>query len=43
MFADGTNLAISSTNYFELQNGTNHDLENIRQWLVENKLSSNTS
>ena len=26
MFADDTNLTISGKNYFELQNGTNHDL-----------------
>ena len=39
MFADDTNLTISGKNYFKLQNGTNHDLENIRQWLLANKLS----
>ncbi|KAL9989083.1 hypothetical protein ACROYT_G003592 [Oculina patagonica] len=43
MFADDTNLIISGKNYFELQNGTNHDLENIRQWLLGNKLSLNTT
>ena len=43
MFADDTNLTISGKNYFELQNGTNHDLENIRQWLLANKLSLNTT
>ena len=26
MFSDDTNLTISGKNYFELQNGTNHDL-----------------
>ena len=37
MFADDTNLTISGKNYFELQNGTNHDLENTRQWVLANK------
>ena len=44
MFADDTYLTISGKKYFELQNCTSHDLENIRQWLLlSNKLSLNTN
>ena len=42
MFADDTYLTISVKNYFELQNSTNHDLENITQWPLVTKLSLNT-
>ena len=38
MLAVDTNLTISGKNYFELQNSAYHDLENIRGWLLANKL-----
>ena len=43
MFADDTYLTISGKKYFQLQNGTNHDVENVRQWLLANKLSLNST
>ncbi len=41
MFADDTNISTHGSSEVELQEHLNHDLENIHQWLLANKLTLN--
>ena len=41
MFADDTNLTFKAETVRELEHQVNHDLENINQWLIANKLFVN--
>ena len=41
IFNDDTSLTTESSNISELQSHLNHDLENIHNWLVANKLKIN--
>ena len=43
MFADDTNVSASGKNASEVQKKINHDLGNIREWLIAHRLSPNTS
>ena len=39
MFADDTNLTVSGQCIKEVETAVNSDLENLRKWLMANKLS----
>jgi hypothetical protein len=39
MFADDTNISTYGTSAVEIQEHLNHDLENIHQWLLANRLT----
>ena len=39
MFADDTNISTYGTSLVEIQEHLNHDLENIHQWLLANRLT----
>ena len=39
MFADDTNLTVSGQRIKEVETAVNSDLENLRKWLMANKLS----
>jgi hypothetical protein len=39
MFADDTNISTNGKTNDELQERINADLENVHQWLLENKLT----
>ena len=41
MFADDTNISTCGKSVTEIQEHLNHDLENIHQWLLANKLTLN--
>jgi hypothetical protein len=41
MFADDTNISTYGTSAVEIQAHLNHDLENIHQWLLANRLTLN--
>ena len=41
MFADDTNLTASRQCIKEVENAVNSDLENLRKWLMANKVSLN--
>ena len=41
LFADDTNLTASSHSIADIEIAANSDLENLRHWLIENKLSLN--
>ena len=41
MFADDTNISTHGSSEVEIQEHLNHDLENIHQWLLANKLTLN--
>ena len=43
MFADDTNLTASGDTVQEVQAAVNSDLENLRKWLIANKLSLNVT
>ena len=43
MYADDTILSAASTSTTELQAKINHDLTNIKNWLLANKLSLNVT
>ena len=43
LFADDTNLTAASQSITELENAVNSDLENLRKWLIANKLSLNVA
>ena len=43
MFADDTNLTASGDSIHDVQAAVNSDLENLRKWLVANKLSLNVA
>ena len=39
MFADDTNITSSGNCIDDVENAVNSDLENLRKWLMANKLS----
>ncbi|CAB4042884.1 Hypothetical predicted protein, partial [Paramuricea clavata] len=41
MFADDTNISTHGSSAAEIQEQLNHDLDNIHQWLLANKLTLN--
>ena len=41
MFADDTNISTYGTSAVEIQQHLNHDLENVHQWLLANRLTLN--
>jgi hypothetical protein len=41
MFADDTNISTYGTSAVEIQEHLNHDLENIHQWMLANRLTLN--
>ena len=43
MFADDTNLTASANSLTDLEAAANSDLENLRKWLIANKLSLNVA
>ena len=43
LFADDTNLTAASQSKTELESAVNSDLENLRKWLIANKLSLNVA
>ena len=43
LFADDTNLTASGISLTDLEVAVNSDLENLRKWLVANKLSLNVA
>ena len=43
MFADDTNLTASGQCIKEVETAVNSDLENLRKWLMANKLSLNVA
>ena len=43
MYADGTSITISAQSTIEAHNIINEDLDNIKHWLLSNKLSLNTT
>ena len=43
MFADDTNLTASGQCVMEVETAVNSDLENLRKWLMANKLSLNVA
>ena len=43
MFADDTNLTASGDSITDLEAAVNSDLENLRKWLIANKLSLNVA
>ena len=43
LFADGTNFTASSHSIADIEIAANSDLENLRHWLIVNKLSLNVA
>ena len=43
LFADDTNLTASANSMTDLETAVNSDLENLRKWLIANKLSLNVA
>ena len=43
LFADDTNLTASANSMTDLEAAVNSDLENLRKWLIANKLSLNVA
>ena len=43
LFADDTNLTVSGDSITDLETAVNSDLENLRKWLIANKLSLNVA
>ena len=43
LFADDTNLTASGDSLTDVENAVNSDLENLRNWLMANKLSLNVA
>ena len=43
LFADDTNLTASANSMTNLEAAVNSDLENLRKWLITNKLSLNVA
>jgi hypothetical protein len=43
LFADDTNLTASGDSITDLETAVNSDLENLRKWLIANKLSLNVA
>ena len=43
LFADDTNLTASGDSMTDVENAVNSDLENLRNWLIANKLSLNVA
>ena len=43
MFADDTNLTASANSLTDLEDAANFDLENLRKWLIANRLSLNVA
>ena len=43
MFADNTNITASRDSIHEVQAAVNSDWENLRKWLVANRLSLNVA
>ena len=43
LFADDTNLTASGVSVTDLEDAVNSDLENLRKWLIANKLSLNVA
>ena len=43
MFADDKNLTASANSLTDLEAAANSDLENLRKWLIANKLSLNVA
>ena len=43
MYADDTNRIVAGSSKYEIQHKINIDLENVRSWLYENRLSLNTT
>jgi hypothetical protein len=43
LFADDTNLTASANSMIDLETAVNSDLENLRKWLMANKLSLNVA
>ncbi len=43
LFADDTNLTASGDSITQLEAAVNSDLENLRKWLIANKLSLNVA
>ena len=43
MFADDTNLTASANSLTDLEAAANSDLENLRKWLIANRLSLNVA
>ena len=43
LFADDTNLTASGVSITDLEDAVNSDLENLRKWLIANKLSLNVA
>ena len=43
LFADNTNLTASGDSIHDVQAAVNSDVENLRKWLVANKLSLNVA
>ena len=41
LFADNTNITAAGECLHDIENAVNSDLENLRQWLLANKLSLN--
>jgi hypothetical protein len=43
LFSDDTNLTASANSLTDLETAVNSDLENLRKWLIANKLSLNVA
>ena len=43
LFADDTNLTASGPSITDIENAVNYDLENLKNWLIANKLSLNVT
>lgn len=42
-YADDTNITIAAGNFTELEKRINHELDNVNNWLISNRLSLNSS
>ena len=43
LFADDTNLTASGPSITDIDNAVNSDIQNLRNWLIANKLSLNVT
>ena len=43
MYADDTNLSFASDSFDVIEHNMNHDLANVKEWLIANKLTLNKS
>ena len=43
MYADDTNLSFASDNIDTINHNINHELTNVNEWLIANKLTLNKS